>query len=251
MTPAQEADLYIALHQGTHGDVRYYERACTGAQRVLELGAGAGRVLLPVSRVSQRCVGIELHVGMLDRARQAQVEQGIDNVKWVAGDVLQARVSGRFDRVLIPFSGLWCLPGRAAQQRCLARAHAWLEDQGQLLLDVYAADGFKPLPLPEEPEVDALEFLVDLTCNQGRYQVFERSTWWPSQQHLRVEYEFRPAGGAARRRIVTEISHHYLFTSELERLVVEAGFRDLRWGIRGLARRPVRADQVFLQATRA
>jgi SAM-dependent methyltransferase len=250
MTPELAADCYVALHRGTRGDVEYYVRACSGAARVLELGCGAGRVTLPVSRVCGRVVGVELDSGMLGKARLAQAQANATNVRWVEGDMCRPRVRGRFDRVLIPYSGLWCLPGVQAQRQCLQRARSLLHDTGELLLDVYRADQLGSGRDLDEPDIEPFGFVVELPVRAKRYRVFEQSAWWPSQRRLSVEYEFRPTPARAGGRMLTRVDHHYLFAAELEELMLAVGFRDLRWGIRGRATRPVRAEQLFLRAAR-
>ena len=44
-----DATLYRQLHVGTPGDVDFYRRQCAGAQGVLELGCGDGRILAPLA----------------------------------------------------------------------------------------------------------------------------------------------------------------------------------------------------------
>ena len=44
-----DAELYELLHSGTPGDLAFYRKWCRGADNVLELGCGYGRVLCALS----------------------------------------------------------------------------------------------------------------------------------------------------------------------------------------------------------
>ena len=45
MSSDYPADLYSPLHRGNEGDEEFYRAVCAGAERVLELGCGSGRIL--------------------------------------------------------------------------------------------------------------------------------------------------------------------------------------------------------------
>lgn len=138
------ARLYAALHAGTPGDVEFYLRACEGAAQILEYGCGAGRVALDLAERGHRVTGVELDTALLDLARENQAarEAALGRalpVRFVEGDMTTFSKRG-CDRVVIPYSALWCLTGTAAKRQCLAKARASLVRGGQLVFDVYDAD---------------------------------------------------------------------------------------------------------------
>lgn len=135
-----EAQLYTAIHRGVPGDVDRYRAACRGTRRVLELGCGDGRILgalapaLDTSRGLPRLMGIDCHAGMLKLAAERH-----PMAVWVQGDMTDLELGERFERVLIPFSGFWCLPD-AGKLECLRRIASHLEPGGLLCFDVYGAE---------------------------------------------------------------------------------------------------------------
>jgi SAM-dependent methyltransferase len=91
-----------------HGEARRLDdllrREVDGPARVLDAGCGTGRVALELARRGHRVVGIDLDASMLDQARKASAEAGLD-VRWFLGDLLDlGRLVEReaFDLVAVP-----------------------------------------------------------------------------------------------------------------------------------------------------
>ena len=68
--PSYDPELYALLHRGTPGDEAFYVEHCRG-QRVLELGAGYGRLMPALADVASEYVGLERDPGMLRLATAA------------------------------------------------------------------------------------------------------------------------------------------------------------------------------------
>ncbi|HWP99033.1 MAG TPA: class I SAM-dependent methyltransferase [Vicinamibacterales bacterium] len=69
-------------------DVRFWRRLAGGTRgRVLELGCGTGRVLLPVARTGVRAVGLDRSAPMLARARRRLRRARLGRAHLVRGDV--------------------------------------------------------------------------------------------------------------------------------------------------------------------
>ncbi len=251
---AYDPALYELTHRGNPGDVEFYARACEGARSVLELGTGYGRIALGLAAAGHEVVGLELDAGLLELARAAkaaQLEGGAevaasgaevavaaargaevavaaekvskaDSLEFVLGDMRQFELGRRFDRVIIPHSGLYCLlePGEVAS--CLRAARAHLRPGGLLVLDGYAADDFHEESLPEDVPDDQLEPITEIEAQGARYTVFEQSRWDRDAQRIDASYLYReePSG----REVRYELPQRYLLRRELEALLQEAGF---------------------------
>jgi hypothetical protein len=236
------ARLYAALHRGNDGDVDFYVRACRSRKRlnVIEFGSGALRIGLALARAGHHVTGIEvdaaLHALAVERLEAAQREAKLGPVELVQEDMANFRSSKRFDKVLIPYSALWCLTTTEQKRRCLVTASNLLDAGGELILDVYPADHLRDESNPggandeREPQVDDFE-LTEHVATVGvneRYLVFERNTWWPWQKHTRVEYGLQRENSPNERWAMT-LDHHYLWRHELAELLDESGFVT-EWG---------------------
>lgn len=80
--------------------------------RVLDLFCGLGNFTLPLARVAREVVGVEGEAGLVARARENAVHNGLDNVQFHAADLAQdlsghAWMRAGFDRLLLdpPRSG--------------------------------------------------------------------------------------------------------------------------------------------------
>jgi SAM-dependent methyltransferase len=139
----------------------------------------------------------------------------------ISGD--GGRGNGLFDRILIPYSGLYCLLTDAACESCFRRVSRHLRPGGFLILDAYVADRFHAETDPAEHVDERLEPIVSVEYLGTLYDVFERTDWERQTQRLDVTYEYLPKhGGEA---LQGSIAHHYLLAGQLERLLEHAGLR--------------------------
>lgn len=68
-------------------------------RRVLDFGCGVGRLLIPLARISERVVGVDVSEGMLHEARRNCASHGVGNVHVARSDDRLSRVDGTFDFV--------------------------------------------------------------------------------------------------------------------------------------------------------
>jgi SAM-dependent methyltransferase len=206
--------LYAALHVGTPGDVEFYLRACQGARKVLEYGCGAGRIAIELAERGHTVIGVDLDAALLQlarerkSAREAQLGRALP-VEFVEGDMTMFSKRG-CDRVIIPYSALWCLIGTDAKRKCLAKARASLGRDGQLVFDVYDADVMSDDTMSDDQtldddateddaasrangdasaiEQDDYEELHRVKLEDVTYRVWERNTWDPIARLMQVGY---------------------------------------------------------------
>lgn len=238
---ALEARLYTAIHRGVPGDVERYRAACRGARRVLELGCGDGRVLGALAHAPnsgpRRLVGVDCHPGMLELARQR-----CSTATWLRADMADFELGERFDRILIPFSGLWCLSD-SEKVACLLRVTKHLDTSGMLCFDVYDTSELRAGPhdaaeddgeASDDPGVadgvlvDGPEFLVRIEVGGVRYDVFEQNRYDFAARHISARFDYR-AQVASESRLVSRqlIEHHYVSDGDLTALLHAAGLQRL------------------------
>lgn len=198
----REAELYVALHRGTAGDIERYREVCSGAASVLELGCGDARVLSQLvdvvrpkrKRLRAQLVGLDNHPGMLELARRRCADL---DVELGLGDMSEFDLGRTFERILIPYSGFWCLDAEG-KRACLAAVLRHLTPRGSLIFDVYAADTIArpkrsraPGSKPTRPRVSPFAFLVELEAAGHRYRVYEQLRHWTDERRAEVIYEYR------------------------------------------------------------
>jgi len=213
VTPALEleASLYRALHRGRPGDVDFYRRAATGAESVLELGAGWGRVLTALDAELPRAVGLERSPALAAMARA-------DGLDVREGDMRAFDLGERFDRVFIPYGGVYCLLTEEDLVGALRCARRHLMPDGLLVFDAWSADAFHAEA--EAWDEQLFEAVDEVEVNGERFSVSERTRWRKPQQRLDVSYRFTPTAGGE--SFHDELPQRYLLTDELPRLLERA-----------------------------
>jgi SAM-dependent methyltransferase len=272
------ARLYAALHLGTQGDVEFYLRACEGARKILEYGCGAGRIALALAERGHTVIGVDLDVALLALARERKAAREAElgrelPAEFVEGDMTSFSKRG-CDRVLIPYSALWCLTGLEAKQQCLAKARTSLKRSGQLVFDVYDADimaedwsedgavgdgavgdGDEAAAAPPV-EQDDYEELHRVKLDGVTYRVWERNTWNRETRLMLVDYRLVPAPSRKLPSSPTAsgyqltLTHSVLWRHELAELLEDCGF-DVEWGVDEAGEETPFAEQLVVRAVLA
>lgn len=106
--------------------------------RVLELGAGSGRLAVPLADRGLGVWAVDASAAMLDRLR---ARRGGDRVHAVVDDMAELAdprlAGGGFAVALCAFNTLFNLTDAAAQRRCLARVGELLAPEGVLVVEAF------------------------------------------------------------------------------------------------------------------
>ena len=140
-------DLKILLYQYlTHGltyDVEHYllrareniAQAPVQSRKLLELGVGLGRTLIPMLETGAECFGIDSNRAMLATARSAAGEDALINLR--LGKIESFLQPHQFAQIQVPLRTLQLL-SIADQSRLLQSAAEHLSPNGELLLHLCA-----------------------------------------------------------------------------------------------------------------
>ncbi|MFW5925774.1 MAG: class I SAM-dependent methyltransferase [Myxococcota bacterium] len=208
------AELYAAVHRGNPGDVDYYRRVCSGVDTALELGCGWGRIAHAVAADGVDVMGLEL-----DPDLRAMAPAGPATI--LAGDMRDFSLETRFDRVLIPYNGLYYLLDPAELVACLRCARAHLAPGGLLVFDGYAADAFHATDPGTGPDEDELGHVSTAGVDGRRFHVYEQSLWEPDRQRITARYVHVPEDGGP--SVEAFVRQRYLLSAEVAPLLAQAG----------------------------
>jgi SAM-dependent methyltransferase len=225
-----DAALYDYEYRRRRVDVTYYRglarRVLGGPGRILELGAGSGRITLPLARDGHQVVAVDQAPAMLDRLRgrvAALPAAARRRVTVAAGDLRDFDLPGEapFPLALAAFNVLEHLYTRGEVTACLRRVAAHLTPDGLFAFDVQVPD------------------LGWLARDPGRRWARTRFTD-PSTGEVMMystNHDYDPVGQIAMIRLyydpvdsdrpgrVVQLSQRKFFPAELEALVAHAGFR--------------------------
>jgi SAM-dependent methyltransferase len=126
-----DLDLYLALAERADGPV-------------LELGAGTGRLAVPLALAGHPVTAVDLDPAMLDRARGHAAATGVppDRLALVEADLLDLRLpdAGRYALAFIALNSIMLLASRDAQRRAVATLAAHLAPGGLAVVDAWLPD---------------------------------------------------------------------------------------------------------------
>lgn len=216
-----DARLYDRLFPGGELAVDFYRAAAARhGGRVLELGCGTGRKLIPIASDGHRCTGLELSSAMLGEARRQASELGLA-VEWVQGDMQDVAVAGTFDLVFVAANSLLHLHRAADLLSCFRSVRAHLAPGARFIFDVYnpsvrllaGADGVRRTR-------DALSFEDP---DRGRVTVDVVETYDAAAQVTRGTWYF--SAGSEPDFLVAPLELRSIFPQELPLLLSLGGLR--------------------------
>jgi SAM-dependent methyltransferase len=230
------AEAYDAGPELPVDDIPFYvelaQQAAAAGQSVLELGCGTGRVTIPIAQAGVNVTGLDRSPAMLDVARRKS--EGIDNLRWVQGDMTDFALEERFGLTIIPFRSFLLLLTVAEQKACLARIHEHLADGGRLALNVFNPN----LALIGEWLSTRRGGLQRISTYQDPQSGHQATAWQSNQyatseqrlDHTRITEELGD-DGAVISRVYRNLRLRYVFRYEMEHLLALSGFEvEGLWG---------------------
>jgi SAM-dependent methyltransferase len=235
MTSADDMDQYGLIaglydHVGLYRDRPdlefYLEAAREAGSRVLELGSGTGRVLIPTARAGIAITGLERSPSMLAVCRQrllGEPDPVRARVELVEGDMRRFDLGRTFNLVTIPFRAFQHLVSVEDQLACLGSIRRHLVPGGTLILDLFNPS-LEALMRPVGVEAEDIPetLLPDGRRLSRTSRIVSQDRATQANQVELIYHVTHPGGGTE--RLVHSFTMRYLFRYEAEHLLVRAGF---------------------------
>lgn len=225
---ALDAPFYDAIHGEGGDDLDFWlPFAAEHGGPILEVGAGTGRIALPLARAGHAVTALDPSPAMLAIARERAAAEGL------ALTLIEGRLPGAplppaaFASVIFPNDVFLACAAPADQEAALRAAAAALAPGGRLALDVAGPGHWLDPDANGEP---LLAFEGDLGGDRLTVWHTRHDDLQSQTRRLRVRYELAAAGGHER---VVESDHvlRYVTAPELGRMLEAAGLRPLEtWG---------------------
>lgn len=192
----------------------YLELAAQTGGPVLELGAGTGRVTLPLARAGHAVTALDLNPVMLDLLRSklaGEPAEAAQRVALVQGDMAGFELGQRFNLILTPFRSFQHLTAAAQQLACLQAVTRHLAPGGLFVLD-----SFFP----------SFEYMVDKSRLHGAFMPDLEHTDEATGERLRRSHNYQ---ADYVRQVNTVIFRYETFNSGGTLLRTEEDVIHLRW----------------------
>lgn len=223
------AELYD--HVGpyrTRGDVEFYVNiAKEVGGRVLEIGCGTGRILIPTAEAGIDITGLDASramLGVLESNLASQPKQVQDRVHLEQGDMRNFDLDEQFDLITIPFRPFQHLLTVEDQLACLASVRRHMKPHGKFVFDVFNPS----IPgLADETKLEQAQPEPEVTMPDGRRFIrthrFLKKDFLNQINDLELVHHVICPDGRKTEEIFA-FQMRYLFRFELEHLLVRAGF---------------------------
>ena len=245
-----DAALYDYEYRRRRADVTFYrelaKRQFDGHGRILELGAGSGRVTIPLARDGHTVVAIDQSQAMLAklRTRVASLPASVaKRVTVLEGDLRGFRAPGKYPLAIAAFNVLEHLYTRGEIDACLRCVANHLEPGGIFAFDVQLPDlGW----LSRDPTKRwAKTRFTDPTTKRAMFYSTNHD-YDPISQIAVIRLYYDPVDGKGPGHVV-QLTQRKFFPAELEALVAHAGFRVIeRYGDFSFAPLDARAESQVL-----
>jgi SAM-dependent methyltransferase len=215
--PSTYGDRFADVYDDWYADVSDVEgtvervAALAGGGPVLELGAGSGRLALPLAARGLETWAVDASAAMVSRLL---AKPGGERVHAVVGDmaVLDLDDAPPFAVVLCAFNTLFNLTSTAAQSRCLARVAELLAPGGRLVVEAFVPPDDEATP-KQSVQVKHIG-IDDVVLMVSR---IDPATHTIVSQHV----QFSADAGVRLRPSVL----HYASPDQLDELAADAGLR--------------------------
>ena len=210
-------------------DVDFYvTHAKDAGGKILELGCGTGRILIPTAEAGCTIYGLDASEYMLAQCRRKLKDKPLDvqnRVQIVQSSMCDFKLDETFDLITIPFRAFQHLLSVEEQTACLKCAHEHLNSNGRLVFDVFQVN----LKYINNPDVRSeMEDFPDVALPDGRKmrRTHRIGGFHRAEQYNDVEmifYVTHPDG--RKERIVQAFPFRYFFRYEMEHLLARCGFK--------------------------
>jgi predicted RNA methylase len=238
-------DLVTAASQG--GDVEWYsQQARQQGSPILELGAGTGRIVLPIAQAGYQIHALEYDAGMREALirRIEELPEGVrTRIQVIAGDMRCFTLETRYALIQIPYRAFLHNLTRADQLACLACCREHLQAEGLLAFNVFHPS-LEYMSRHHSLLRGVWRWNAEIDHPDGGVLVYsEANRYDPALQRVssRHRYEHFDAQGQLVEVFYQRLELAYLYPGDIRDLLGASGYSQVTlYG--GFDRRPFSAD---------
>ncbi len=222
--------LYDLAYDSEPGDdlTLYSRLAQLSGGHVLEMGAGSGRIAVPMAQAGFNVTCVEISSSMIKQAEERAGEclraEELDRLNIIHADMSSVDLPGKYGLVIFPFSSLLELPDTKCVAESLKIAFRSMEDGATLVVDnFYYGSGGKPRKNAEIHEGRTVKVSEDSSLE------FTETDWYDESTRITERWlyvDHIDSRGIATKRETFCIRRIYVSPSEMRNLFLETGFKE-------------------------
>lgn len=221
------AHFYDVIHSDLTEDIKFLLRIAEPINgRLLELGSGTGRLVIPLARAGYKVTGIDLSAEMMaiGRRKAADLRETVQNrITFIEGNMVSFKLAQKFELAIYGHNTFMHI-AQFNIDRALKNVRNHLTGPGMLFIDVD-----NPIEVADT-SIDNLLVLERTfkTPQSGDIVAQYASSWAESDQqvrHISWIFDRSPTAGGLVIRHVVETSLYYYYGHQIEIALDAAGFR--------------------------
>ena len=226
---AELARYYDLQHRAFVDDYPMYRAIATEIGvgiHVLELGAGTGRIMIPLLDAGHRVTGVDESKEMLELARVHLSGYAPARYELICADNGKVQLDTQFDLAIVALNTFLHNLSRDDQLATLHTAYAHLRAGGRLMVDLPPNDELAHQPDDGQFEYEAR--MIDPVRHTEIEKFVASNVFFASQQQQLTYRIFETINGQAQKREVSFRLRH-VFKHEMELLLLATGFVAADW----------------------
>ncbi|MDN5709509.1 MAG: class I SAM-dependent methyltransferase [Planococcus sp. (in: firmicutes)] len=214
----EDPEYYDLEYQNYLSDVPFLaEWAEKSTDPILDLGCGTGRVTLPLAQQGHQLIGVDLHEGMLGRAKEKTLDANL-RIDWVLQDCTQLALNIEAALIYMTGNSFQHFLTNESQNQLLKSVKTHLSDNGVFIFNTR---------FPVLSELAQVEESIRTYTDKRHRNIREKNTetYHPLTQILHCTSVREILGGSNENSVEQDsISLRYVFPLEMERLLTDNGF---------------------------
>ncbi len=230
-----EAAQYYDLSPAVPDDIPFYrQRIVSPEARLLELGCGTGRVLLPLADSCRYIQGVDASAAMLSICREKLEARGVpaSRAAVVQGDITELDLGSKFDLITAPFRVFQNLETDAEVEGFFETVRRHLAPDGSCILNVFKPN-LDPARMRREWRREKEQLAWEVPIEDGRVTCHDRKPRMDREKLvLYPELIYRRYRGEALvDEVVLKIVMRCYYPEGFRDLITDQGFRIVAaWG---------------------
>ncbi|MHC0038303.1 class I SAM-dependent methyltransferase [Pseudoneobacillus sp. C159] len=189
---------------------------------IIDLACGTGRVTIPLAKAGHPLIGVDVHQGMLNHARQKSSQAGLP-IEWVEQDCSNLQLSVKSSLIYMVGNSFQHFLSNEDQNGLLTSVNRQLTDGGIFIFGTR----FPSLEELLQPSIE--EYWKSYSKDRLKVDLYTISRYdaLTQIQHYETIRKFFDEKGSMVDENRTNIRLRYVFPKEMERLLHETGFEIL------------------------
>ncbi|SHF82017.1 class I SAM-dependent methyltransferase [Ornithinibacillus halophilus] len=188
---------------------------------IIDLACGTGRLTIPMAESGYHLIGVDIHRGMLNEAKEKARIQNV-SVKWIEQDGTNLELNVKSNFIFTVGNSFQHFLTNVDQDKLLSSVHKHLDNDGIFIFGTRFPSAEELLQPPTE---EYWRTYIDKESN-ATVELFTISNYDALEQvqHYTTIRKYKNIDGELFKEKRTKISLRYVFPKEMERLLQSNGF---------------------------